>query len=141
MFKRRVVMLLAAGLLATAGLTGSAMAAEDVSPAGTKAVCTTSDGKTFEVKESMPATLVDDAAAGATVRVERIDRVEAMPAETVTAATTVPAGEMVESGPATAGGEGVATFGIDAAAPGEGPSVTGVDGKLKAVTITCRSSK
>ncbi|MEU7001497.1 hypothetical protein [Nonomuraea sp. NPDC046570] len=141
MFKRRVVMLLAAGLLATAGLTGSAMASEDVPPAGVKAVCTTSDGKTFEVTDSVPATVIADAEGAAAVQVERIDRVEAMPAETVTPATTVSAGEMVQSGPATAGGEGVATFEIDAAAPGEGPSVTGVDGKLKAVTITCRSSK
>ncbi|TMR34039.1 hypothetical protein, partial [Nonomuraea zeae] len=56
MFKRRLAVLGAAAVLAVTGLAGSAMADETPSPtAGAKVTCVTSDGKTIELAEALPA--------------------------------------------------------------------------------------
>ncbi|MFI6324702.1 hypothetical protein ACIBG8_44760 [Nonomuraea sp. NPDC050556] len=78
MNKRRMAALTAvAGILLMSGLTGSAMAdnAPDQAPKGT---CTTSDGKTFEFKEAMPALTLEpaekaDPEAGKMIKVEKLD--------------------------------------------------------------------
>lgn len=60
MFKRRLAVLGAAAVLAITGLAGSAMADETPAPtAGSKVVCTTSDGKTIELTKALPAELKD----------------------------------------------------------------------------------
>ncbi|GAA3570579.1 hypothetical protein GCM10022419_059270 [Nonomuraea rosea] len=60
MFKRRLAVLGAVAVLAITGLAGSAMADETPSPAaGAKVTCTTSDGKTIEIAEALPAKLKD----------------------------------------------------------------------------------
>ncbi|MFC5823329.1 hypothetical protein [Nonomuraea insulae] len=60
MFKRRLAVLGAVAVLAITGLAGSAMADEPPVPtAGSKVVCTTSDGKTIELTKAMPAELKD----------------------------------------------------------------------------------
>ncbi|MEV4167877.1 hypothetical protein [Nonomuraea sp. NPDC049709] len=55
MFKRRLAVLGAVAVLAITGLAGSAMADEPAPTAGSKAVCTTSDGTTIELTEALPA--------------------------------------------------------------------------------------
>lgn len=58
MLKRRVLTLSAAAVLVMTGLAGSAMAADDPTPAaGGKVVCTTSDGKTFETDADKPVAI------------------------------------------------------------------------------------
>lgn len=66
MYKRRVAALAAAaGLLLMSGLTGSAMA-DDTPKDGPSGTCTTSDGKTFEFKDAVPAIKADDKHASPT---------------------------------------------------------------------------
>ncbi|MEV5888198.1 hypothetical protein [Nonomuraea fuscirosea] len=56
MFRRRLAVLGAVAVLAITGLAGSAMADETPAPtAGSKMVCTTSDGKTIELMPALPA--------------------------------------------------------------------------------------
>ncbi|MEO3886966.1 hypothetical protein [Nonomuraea sp. B5E05] len=55
MFKRRLAVLAAVATLAVTGLAGSALADEPARPAaGTKVICTTSDGKTIEMLKARP---------------------------------------------------------------------------------------
>lgn len=100
MNKRRMAALTAvAGILLMSGLTGSAMAddAPDQAPKGT---CTTSDGKTFEFKDAVPALTLEpaesaDPRAGKMIKVEKLDTstaatatTEAQPAEPAEAGET-----------------------------------------------------
>ncbi|MEV4072480.1 hypothetical protein ACGFJC_27630 [Nonomuraea fuscirosea] len=56
MFKRRLAVLGAVAVLAITGVAGSAMADQTPAPAaGSKVVCTTSDGKTIEIMPALPA--------------------------------------------------------------------------------------
>ncbi|MEV5497831.1 hypothetical protein AB0M50_20775 [Nonomuraea fuscirosea] len=69
MFRRRLAVLGAVAVLAITGLAGSAMADETPAPtAGSKMVCTTSDGKTIELMPALPAGDVLAAREGEAVR-------------------------------------------------------------------------
>lgn len=55
MFKRRIAILGAVGVLVLTGLAGSALADETPAPAGSKVVCKTSDGQVIEFAERVTA--------------------------------------------------------------------------------------
>lgn len=123
MIKRRAMALAAAsGFILLAGLTGSAMA-DEAPTAGSTGTCVTSDGKTFEFTEAVPATKAEVATevGAASITVERADDGSvafkeggAVPADAVPATATVPATEAI---PAS--------------------EVTMADGGAQAVTVTC----
>ncbi|MER5326982.1 hypothetical protein [Streptosporangium roseum] len=105
MFKRRVAILGAVGVLVLTGLAGSAMAADQVSPtAGHKVTCTTSDGKTVEFT-AVPAADGGSAVVGLQAEGDEAVKTDRLEADTegVQSLGVVPATKTV---PATkAGGE------------------------------------
>ncbi|MGV9309596.1 MULTISPECIES: hypothetical protein [unclassified Nonomuraea] len=160
MFKRRIAALVAVGaVLLAGGLAGSANAASGEPPAKppAKGTCVTSDGRTFEFVDAIPATEIEHAEKGevrlsadvdATGAVARAAKV-APDGETVTV-TTPPDGaphvqrwsEVTEAVPATP-----ATEAERKDAPIQAAEITesavaiapADDENAKAVTIACRA--
>ncbi|SEG77456.1 hypothetical protein SAMN05444920_104494 [Nonomuraea solani] len=127
MFKRRLAVLGAAAVLAITGLAGSAMADQTPAPAGTKVTCTTSDGKTIEIAEALPARKGEPVpGAGIAVR-KTADGVEV---------TAIPAGEMEgewhkTTKPLPADAESVESVPALPAKPGETVELPTLDAPVK----------
>ncbi|MEU8355867.1 hypothetical protein AB0C27_07620 [Nonomuraea sp. NPDC048882] len=153
MFKRRLAVLGAVAVLAITGVAGSAMADQTPAPtAGSKVVCTTSDGKTIELTPALPAKdvltvpdgkAVPAGAEGVALRVvEPGDGAEGEPQMVIKARKLAP-GEVPEKG-AMLPVEAEAGHAV-AAEPAE-PSHTEAgqppkDGVAKTVSIHCKKAE
>ncbi|MEU4698807.1 hypothetical protein [Nonomuraea dietziae] len=142
MFKRRIAALGAVtALLLAGGLVGSANASDE--PPVKAGTCVTSDGKTFDFTEAVPAHKIEgsavaikvDDAGVETTKPEGVESVERW-SETTDAVAAVPAQPAKPN--AEGGGEDIPTVISVAPAPGA-PSADGSGDKelAQAVTITC----
>ncbi|MEV4064919.1 hypothetical protein [Nonomuraea dietziae] len=146
MFKRRIAALGAVtALLLAGGLVGSANASDE--PPVKAGTCVTSDGKTFDFTEAVPAHKIEgsavaikvDDAGVETTKPEGVESVERW-SETTDAVAAVPAQPAKPN--AEGGGENLPTVISVAPAPGA-PSADGPGDKelATAVTITCTAAK
>ncbi|GAA2683901.1 hypothetical protein GCM10010412_069890 [Nonomuraea recticatena] len=146
MFKRRIAALGAVtALLLAGGLVGSANASDE--PPVKAGTCVTSDGKTFDFTQAVPAHKIEgsavaikvDDAGVETTRPEGVESVERW-SETTDAVAAVPAQPAKPN--AEGGGENIPTVVSVAPAPGEPSAHAPGDKELAtAVTITCTAAK
>ncbi|HUR07468.1 MAG TPA: hypothetical protein VM347_33330 [Nonomuraea sp.] len=141
MFKRRLAVLGAVGVLVLTGLGGSAMADEAPSAApGAKVTCTTSDGKSIAFAERVPAVAMPDDVSKASggIAVTRTEDGQVM-------IKTIPQGTVLEAVPARpatpAEGAGAAEPTGGAVKLERGTAQPAEDGSLptEAITVKCES--
>ncbi|WP_214319241.1 hypothetical protein [Nonomuraea sediminis] len=119
MFKRRIVILGAAGFLALAGLGGSALAAANNSADDPGAVdgtvtCTTSDGQTLHLQAAVPVTIDKDG------KIKQGDPSDLPPPGAVMASPATPATTLPSGAPTpTAGAAEIQSFAATETQPGE----------------------
>ncbi|WP_219466117.1 hypothetical protein [Nonomuraea rhizosphaerae] len=135
MFKRRLAVLGAVGVLVLTGLGGSAMA--DETPAPTKVTCTTGDGKTVTFDSARtpgkPAGILVRRTAEGGVEIEEVPD-GALPPEGLAPTKALPEGAVVEAVPAQPLPEGAKVTATPAKPLPENAEVTATPAKPLAET-------